>query len=273
MATSAILAFNVVNMALRMLGDDSVTSAEFTAATLRRAAIANEFWLSTLYATEGEHPWNFNTKRAILYAYTMPAATLTPGAGAATVDTLAVTFTASAASFLVGDIGRQIVNKESGGTGKATITAFTSTTLVDATIDEAFPDLSAIASQDWRLYYTYPAWGESRAILVPTDCLRVWRTENNDEYQVEGGYIILSADTLNCRYSRQETDLTLAPYPFILALATHLASNLAEPITGQASKGEAFTKLYEHRLARAKALDAQEGTPEVMESNALIDVR
>jgi len=271
MATSAILAFNVVNMALRMLGDDSITSAEFTAATLRRAAIANEFWLTTLYATEGEHPWNFNTKRATLLAYTLPAATLTPGAGATVVDTTGVVFTSGVAAFATPDVGRQIVNKAA--RGKATITGFTDTSHVTATINEAFADLAVIASQSWRLYYAYPAWGFSRSIAVPTDCLRVWRLENNEEYQSEGGFIVVSQDSLNCRYSRQESDLTLAPQPFILALATHLAATMAEPITGQAAKAEHFTKLYEHRLARAKALDGQEGTPEVFESNALIDCR
>jgi hypothetical protein len=270
MATSTLAEVDIVNMALRLLGDDSITTLSDTT---RRAQIANEFWDTVRDATLAEHPWNFNTKRAILYAYTKPAATLTPGAGATTVGTTGVTFTASAAVFAAADVDKQLVNKESGGAGKATITGFTDTTHVVATIDEAFDDLTAIASQSWRMYYDYPAWGPSRSIAVPSDCLRVWRLENNEDYAVEGAYIVLSQDELHCRYSRQETDTTLYPFPFVLALAHHLASVIAEPITGQNSKAEGFLKKYEHFLARAKAIDAQEGTPEVLESNALIDVR
>jgi hypothetical protein len=273
LATSTLTPANICSMALRMLGDDSITTAELAAATIRRAAIAAEFYATVRDATLAEHPWNCATKRATLLAYTLPAATLTPGAGATVVDTTGVTFTASAAVFVSTDVGKQLVNRESGGSGKATITGFTSTTVVTATIDEAFDNLTAIASQSWRMYYAYPAWGPSRAIAVPTDCLRVWRLESNEEYQVEGGYIVLSQDSLNCRYTRQETDTTLYPFQLVLAMATHLASVFAEPITGQAAKAEHFTKLYEHRLARAKALDGQEGTPETLESNALIDVR
>ncbi len=273
MATSTLAELDVVNMALRMLGDDALTSAEYAAATIRRAAIADEFYDTTLDATLAEHPWNFATKRATLYSYTEPAATLTPGAGATTVDTTGVTFTAGSAVFASTDVGRQIVNRESGGTGKATITGFTSTTVVTATIDEAFDNLTAIASGDWRLYYAYPAWGYSRAVAVPSDCLRVWRIEDNPDYRVVGAYLHVNGDQFNVEYIRQETDHTLFPFQFVKALATHLASILAEPITGQEKKAEHFMKLYEHRLARAKSLDGQEGTPEVLESNALIDVR
>jgi hypothetical protein len=62
-----------------------------------------------------------------------------------------VTFTAGSAVFAKTDVGKQIVNIESGGTGKATITGFTSTTVVTGTIDVAFDNLIAILSNNWRL--------------------------------------------------------------------------------------------------------------------------
>lgn len=273
MATSTLAKVDIVNMALRMLGDDSVTSAELTAGTIRRAAIANQFYDTARDSTLVEHPWNCATKRAILYAYTLPAATLTPGAGATVAGTTGVTFTASVAVFAVTDIGRQIVNKKTNGSGKATITGFTSDTVVTATINVAFNDLSAIASQSWRLYQDYPDWGFGRAVAIPSDCLRVWRIQYNPDYRVVGAFIHVDGDQHNVEYIRQETDVTKFPFQLVYAMATHLASLMAEPITGQIKKAEEFTKLYEHRLARAKALDGQEGTPEVLESNALIDVR
>lgn len=74
-----------------------------------------------------------------------PNATVTPGA----TTGQGVTFTASAASFLKGDIGRQIVNLS--GPGRASIVSFTNTTNVDCDIVEAFPSTSAIAASDWKI--------------------------------------------------------------------------------------------------------------------------
>ena len=74
-----------------------------------------------------------------------PAATLTP---AATTGT-SVNFTASVAVFLPGDVGRELVNLA--GNGRASIISYTSTTVVVASIIEAFPNTSAIASGSWKL--------------------------------------------------------------------------------------------------------------------------
>lgn len=74
-----------------------------------------------------------------------PALTLTPGATTGT----SVSFTASGAVFLAGDIGRQLINLA--GNGRASIKSITSTTVAVADIVEAFPSTSAIASGDWKL--------------------------------------------------------------------------------------------------------------------------
>ena len=265
MATSSISATDIKNMALRMLGDDTCTDAEFTAGTLRRAQIANEFYAQALYTVQAEHPWNFNTKRATLYAYQTPASDITLDA-----LTVAANVTDTASVFLPTDVGRQIRAVTGGGIG--TIATFNAANDVDVTISSSFGSLTYL-SGEWRLYYPFPAWGETRQIAIPGDCLRVWRIEDNLDYQVEQGYIVLSQDTLNCRYSRQEPDTTLMPRQVVLAVATFLAAIMAEPITGQNAKADAFLKKYQVQLQRAKGIDAQEGTPETLEVNALIDVR
>jgi hypothetical protein len=266
MATSTLAAVDIVNQALMMLGDDPLTSAQLTANTVRRAIIANQFYSTVRDATLFEHPWNFATKRTILYAYELPAETLTLAAQTGT----GVNFTTGGDVFESADVGREI--RAASGAGKATIVTFTGAADIDVDITENF-GAASYAADAWRLYYPFPEWGPSRQIAVPSDCLRVWRLDENRDYQVEQGYIVLSQDTLNCRYTRQETDVTTYTFPFVLALSGHLAAVMAEPITGQEKKAVHFSKLYEIRLNRAKTLDAQEGTPEVLESNALIDVR
>ena len=72
-----------------------------------------------------------------------PDATLTPAA--TTGDS--VTFTAGAAVFQTGDVGRVI----SSGAGKATIVSFSSTTQVSCAITDAFASTDAIASGSWKI--------------------------------------------------------------------------------------------------------------------------
>ena len=73
-----------------------------------------------------------------------PATTLT--LSSATVGT-GRTATAAAACFEASDVGRQITS----GAGLATITAYSSTTVVTVTIVDAFASAGPIASQSWTL--------------------------------------------------------------------------------------------------------------------------
>jgi len=95
--------------------------------------------------------------------------TLTPGAGATVADTTDVTFTASVGGFTSGHVGRKLLYRYADTTNYApdgrhpkhkhivwktayaTITARDSATVVRATINEAFPNTTAIAAADWRL--------------------------------------------------------------------------------------------------------------------------
>jgi hypothetical protein len=77
------------------------------------------------------------------------SATMTPGAATGT----GVTFTASAAVFAASDVGREIWRKSVTGeeTGRAQITAYTSSTVVTCTILEDFDSTSAIPAGEWYL--------------------------------------------------------------------------------------------------------------------------
>jgi hypothetical protein len=92
------------------------------------------------------------------------AVALTPGAGATVEGTEDVVFTAGGAAFVSGDVGREIHQRiydpdadedvDAWSTAKAVITAYTSATVVEATIVKPFPSVDAIASGDWRLSAT-----------------------------------------------------------------------------------------------------------------------
>lgn len=125
----------VQSIQTRQVGD-TVYIAHPSYETRRLTRVTNTSWtLDTLDAT---CPGTIENGYA-------PALTLTPTATTGT----GINFTASGAVFLDGDIGREIQNL--GGSGRATITALTSSTVVVATITETFPSTSAIASGYWLM--------------------------------------------------------------------------------------------------------------------------
>lgn len=77
-------------------------------------------------------------------SFTSPAANLTPSA----ITGLGITFTAAAAVFVAGDVGKYIIHPSK---GLAKIVSFTSTTVVLADIITSFPSTAAIASGTWKL--------------------------------------------------------------------------------------------------------------------------
>lgn len=85
------------------------------------------------------------------------SATLTAGSGADVAATTGVTFTASASVFTSAMVGRELWGKYAAdGTsgGRATITGYTSGTVVTCTIDEAFAAGAAFDPGDWFLTAT-----------------------------------------------------------------------------------------------------------------------
>jgi hypothetical protein len=80
--------------------------------------------------------------------------TLTPAAGCTTVGTTNVTFTAGAATFDATMVGRELWKNydiAGGGGGRALITGYTSSTVVQCTILKAFNSATAMAASGWRL--------------------------------------------------------------------------------------------------------------------------
>lgn len=229
---------------------------------------------------------------------TTPAATLTPATGALTPGTTGVVFTASAAVLAAGDVGKLIDNL--GGAGLASITAFSDTTHVSATILTAwdtttamasaawrlvrtdqvlatitsnFASTAAIAAGAWRLYNQAPAWGYANAISVPTDCLRIQRTEDSAEYQREGAYLLTDELSLSLLYCWQNTDVTTYSTGFVAALVARLAAEFAGQITDLTPKAESWIKRAELRLRKAKKDDGQEGSAPLVQASDLIVAR
>jgi hypothetical protein len=121
--------------------------------------------------------------------------TLTPSA-----TTGAITLTASAAQFEQADIGREVQVTDGVSVGaRATITGYTSQTLVDATVNEPFANTDAIAAGSWLI------GGSPQAVCTPSEQSPVgraltltlagdgWRTGDVGKYvHVNGGVAVIT---------------------------------------------------------------------------------
>jgi hypothetical protein len=229
---------------------------------------------------------------------TTPGATLTPAAGALIPGQTGVVFTASAAVFGASDVGNLI--DEVAGLGLARVTAFSDTTHVSATIltawesvtamasggwqlvsghqvtaniTSAFASGSAIASGSWRLYNATPAWGYTYAMTVPSDCLRIQRTDESRLYVREGDYLLTDELTLSVTLCWLNTDVTTYSTGFVQAFIARLAADFAGSIADLTPKRESRLKIYEVRLKKAKKDDGQEGSAPQVTASDLVAAR
>lgn len=120
---------------------------------------------------------------------------------------------------------------------------------------------------------TSPEWEYTNRFALPTDCLRVMRTNFETPIQsvsrrldrrwkVEQGYLYTDEDDVKILYLARITDPTRQLRTFQMALAARLEAELAFSILQSATIAKVKWELYEIKLRTAKAVDAQEGTPD-----------
>lgn len=130
-----------------------------------------------------------------------------------------------------------------------------------ATTETSLGRLSATSS---RWLYTYAAPSDMLRLLGITDnSLYRLATEEFERATNESGkeVILCNAGSPIARYTYRVTDTTLFPPLFSQALAWHLASLLAGPITkgiSGAQQAQRCAMLAENYLERAKAADAMQ---------------
>ena len=143
----------------------------------------------------------------------------------------------------------------------------------------------AIVRDELAVDATAPEYEFSYRYQLPADpyCLRLLGTDQDQyvdgdgkqyyEYKIEGRYILTNATTLKIKYIGRITDVAQYDSLLVSALAAKLAAELAFPITKSHSVVASMGKLYEAKLADAKAVDAQEGAPDYFDSPVLWNAR
>jgi len=100
---------------------------------------------------------------------------------------------------------------------------------------------------------------------LPSDCLRVLRTENSnfsneEQYRIEGRNLLTNQSTIKIQYVAKITDTTKYDTLLIETISARLAAELCYPITQSATLKDRMFALYDAKLKEARFADATEGS-------------
>ena len=118
-----------------------------------------------------------------------------------------------------------------------------------------------------------PLFGYEYQFSLPSDCLRVWKTEDNELYQVEGQNLLMNENV--CRFigiARIEDSASFDPM-FVEALALRLASELAVPLAASVALRDSLNKEFQQFVQQAKTASAMEGIQDVFTPKGWVEAR
>lgn len=120
-----------------------------------------------------------------------------------------------------------------------------------------------------------PAFGWQSAFLLPNDCLRVLDVQFGSasiEHKIEGRKVMADASGINLTYI---TDLDEDQWDaaMVKALTMRMASLMAYAITASAALADSLDQAAVRAMKQAKNMDGQEGTPDGIDDDPLMQSR
>lgn len=111
--------------------------------------------------------------------------------------------------------------------------------------------------------------------LPSTDyyCLRVLETQNAEPYKVQGRTLYTDSSSLVIRMIWRNTAVEQYQPMCALAISAYLAMLMAPTLTKSGTMFDKMEKLYGTLLMRAEDTDTQEGTPDEIDSDEVLNVR
>jgi hypothetical protein len=188
---------------------------------------------------------------------------------------------------MASDVG--ITNAALRKLGQAPITDFTENSKAARLANERFEDVrdELLYRHPWNFAekraslaasVTPPAWGYTNAFPLPIDYIRMRVVNGEDEHtakwKVEDGSIVTDLPApLEVLYTYQVTDANRMSASFREALASQLAADWAEDLTGDDNVVLDKGGKARIAIAQARSNDGQEGTPDQIESDEWTNAR
>jgi len=173
--------------------------------------------------------------------------------------------------------------------GQSPITAFFENSKAARLANERFAELrdELLSRHPWNFALrrtslaastTAPEWGFTNAFPLPSDYIRVFKVNGEDEdsgrWKVEDGSIVTDlSGPLEILYVYRVDDANRMTAGFREALACVCASDWAEDLTGDNSVVEDTFAKATRAVAQARSNDGQEGIPDQIESDDWINAR
>ena len=121
---------------------------------------------------------------------------------------------------------------------------------------------------------TGPLFGWSYAYQLPSNCLRVLDTEDEDmKWIVEQDQLFADYTEVSYRYIFRQTDVSKWSAGFALAMAKGMEALLSIPLTGRGERQQQAWADFKQVYQLAKGVDGQEGFPSALRISELEDVR
>lgn len=120
---------------------------------------------------------------------------------------------------------------------------------------------------------TTPVYGFSYMYQLPADDLRILSVDPDLPYKIEGKKLLSNSDAVSVKYIKQETDPTVYDSIFVDLLALRLALDLSAHLVGDPNVVNLLYKLYTQKAAEARRSDAQEDTPDKVETSTWVNSR
>lgn len=149
----------------------------------------------------------------------------------------------------------------------------------DQAVDEtlrAHPWNCAIYRKELAAEEETPAFGWTYQYPLPSSpyCLRVLQMEYLDyEFVIEGRMLLTNEGTCKLLYVKRIVDPNEFDALLVEAIVARLATKLAYPVTQSVSLEDKMVKNFGRILSEARSVDAQEGTPQTVDTSYLLDSR
>ena len=118
-----------------------------------------------------------------------------------------------------------------------------------------------------------PLFGYDYQFALPSDCLRLWKTEEEQRYQLEGRCILADRNIFAFIGISRVEDATQFDPMFVEALSLRLAAELAVPLSASVSLKENLTKEYQQFVQQAKTASAMEGIQDTYTQSGWVEAR